>query len=150
MECSIEIRPPGDTESAPAPAQIFLKISQFIKVSGGNAKSSVALAKSSPKKKAQRTKGSVYENKLDVVTQVEILGESPGNILMIDNGMSWRAVVVHLKTDVYALCWRSPSCPPGQDDCLWPLLQGCHCQGLQCPLAKLLLVCRCEEPLRGT
>jgi hypothetical protein len=94
-------------------------------VYGGHAKSSVALEKSSPKKKAQRTKGSDHDNKLVVVTQVEIVDESPGNILMIDDGKSRRAVIVRRKkTDVYALCWRSSSCPPRKDDFLSLLLQG--------------------------
>jgi hypothetical protein len=122
MACSIQFRPPGDNKSAPASSQEFLKISQFIKVSGGHANSSVALAKSYPKKKAQRTNGSTHDNTLAVVTQVEIVGESPGKTLMIDDGKSRRAVVVHLKKlmntrfvgdlQVY--------------DCLCPLLQGCH------------------------
>jgi hypothetical protein len=91
------LQPPGDTESVPASAQVFLKIAQFIKVSGGNAKSSVALAKSSPKKNAQLAKGSAHDNKLAVVTQLEIVGESPENTLMIDDGKSRRAVVVRRK-----------------------------------------------------
>jgi hypothetical protein len=151
MACSIQFLPPGETKAAPNSAQVFLKIAQFIKVSGGHAKSSVALEKSSPKKKAQLTKGSADDNKLYVATQVEIVGESPGNTLMIDDGKSQRAVVFRRKkTDEYVLCWRSPSCPTGQDDCLYPLLQGCHCHVLQCPLAKLLLVCHCDEQFRGT
>jgi hypothetical protein len=97
MACSIKFRLPGDTESAPASAQVFLKKAQFIKVSDGHTKSSVALAKSSPKKKAQLTKGSDHDNKLAVVTQVEIVGESPGNTPMIDDGKSRRAVVVRRK-----------------------------------------------------
>jgi hypothetical protein len=69
-------------------------MAQFIKVSGGHTKSSVALEKSSPKNKAQLTRGSAHDNKLAMVTQVEIVGESPGNTPMIDDGKSRRAVVV--------------------------------------------------------
>jgi hypothetical protein len=76
---------------------LFLKKAQCIKVSGGHAKSYVALANSFPKKKAQRKKGSARDNQLAVVTQVEIMGEIPGKNLLIDDGKSRRAVVVRRK-----------------------------------------------------